>query len=83
VADAERPETIERQLEDTRERLAETIDRLVDRTNPKNVVRRQLDSVKGFFVDPQGNPRTENILKVAAGVGGFLAVVVVIRRVTS
>ena len=32
--------------------------------------------------DAQGNPRTENILKVVGGVAGFVAVLVVIRRVT-
>src|SRR3712207_6890668 len=35
VADAERPDAIEREMEETRERLAETIDQLVYRTNPK------------------------------------------------
>lgn len=73
---------IERDIEETRERLATTIDELVNRTNPKNVVSREVASVKGAFIDPQGNPRTENILKVVAGVAGFVAVLVVIRRVT-
>jgi hypothetical protein len=82
VADAVRPDSIEREMEETRERLAETIDQLVNRTNPKNVVRRELDAVKATFVDAQGNPRTENIVKVAAGVAGFVAVLVAIRLVT-
>lgn len=72
----------EAEIEATRERLAQTIDELLDRTNPRNVVRREVAGVKAFFVDPQGNPRTENILKVAAGVAGVIGVVVVIRRVT-
>ncbi len=84
---AQTPETqstdsIEHEMEETRERLAATIDQLVYRSSPKTIVRREVATVKGFFVDPHGNPRTENILKVAAGVGGFFAVVVVIRRVT-
>lgn len=33
-------------------------------------------------MDEQGNPRTENILKVVGGVAGFVVLLVVIRRVT-
>jgi hypothetical protein len=83
VSEAERqPDSIERDIEEVRERLAHTIDELVHRTSPKTIVRREVATVKGFFVDAQGNPRTENILKVAGGVAGFVAVLVVIRRVT-
>ena len=76
------PEAIEREMDETRQRLATTIDQLVNRTNPKNVVRREVDTVKGTFVDPAGNPRTDNILKAAGGAVGFLVLLVVIRRVT-
>jgi hypothetical protein len=75
-------DSIETDIEATRQRLASTIDQLVDRTSPKNVVRRELATVKGYFVQPDGSPRTDNILKVTAGVAGFVAVVVLIRRVT-
>ena len=34
-----------------RERLAQNIDALVDRTNPKNIARRGLADVKARFVD--------------------------------
>ena len=83
MPDTERPDTIEREMEQTRDRLAATIDELVHRTNPKTVVRREVATVKAYFVDRDGNPRTENILKVVGGVAGFVAVVVVIRRVSS
>jgi hypothetical protein len=76
------PEAIERDIEEVRDRLAHTIDELVHRTNPKTIVRREVNTVKGFFVGPDGNPRTENILKVAAGVVGFVGLLVVIRRVS-
>ena len=76
------PDRIEQDIEQTRARLASTIDQLVDRTNPKNVVKREVNAVKRTFVDEQGNPRTENILKVVGGVAGFVALVVVIRKVT-
>ena len=76
------PDRIEQDIEETRARLAATIDQLVDRTSPKKVVRREVNAVKATFVDAQGNPRTENILKVVGGVAGFVVVLVVIRKVT-
>ena len=78
----ERTESLEREIEETRERLAATIDQLVDRTSPKNVVRREIAAAKAVFVDAEGNPRTKNILKVVGGVAGFVGLLVVIRRVT-
>ena len=76
------PDRIEQDIDETRARLAATIDQLVDRTSPKNVARREMVAVRRTFVDDQGNPRTENILKVVAGIAGFVAVLVVIRKVT-
>ena len=75
-------EAIEREMDQTRQRLATTIDQLVDRTNPKNVLRREVETVKGTFVEPDGTPRTDNILKVVGGVVGFVVLLVMIRRVT-
>ena len=80
--DVESTDSIEREMEQTRDRLATTIDQLIYRTSPKTIVRREVATVRGYFVDAQGNPRTENILKVAGGVAGFITVIVVIRRVT-
>ena len=80
-ADTRGPETIESEVEATRERLALTIDQLVHRASPKTIVRREVAGVKAHFVDPQGNPRTDNILKVAGAVVGFIAVMVIIRKV--
>jgi hypothetical protein len=83
VSEAERqPDSIERDIEEVRDRLAHTIDELIYRTSPKTIARREVATVKGYFVDPRGNPRTENILKVAGGVVGFVALLVVIRHVT-
>jgi hypothetical protein len=74
---------LEREIEETRERLAGTIDELIYRSNPKTIVGRQVAQVKGFFVDATtGEPRTENILKVAAGVIGTIVVFALIRKVT-
>jgi Protein of unknown function (DUF3618) len=76
------PATIEGEMEATRERLARTIDQLVYRASPKTIVRREIATIKAHFVDAQGNPRTDNILKVAGAVVGAVALVVVIRKVT-
>ena len=76
--------TLEAQMEATRERLAGTIDQLVYRTSPKTIVRREITSVKGYFVDLRtGQPRTTNILKVVGGVVGAAVLFAVVRRVAS
>ena len=77
------PEVIEKDLEVTRERLAATIDQLLYRASPKTVVKREVATIRGYFVDVDGNPRTDNILKVAGGVVGFVTFVVVVRRLSS
>ena len=76
------PDALERDIEATRERLASTIDQLVYRASPKTIIKREVATVRAHFVDAQGNPRTDNIVKVAGGVVGFLVFVVVVRRVT-
>jgi hypothetical protein len=80
-ADTRAPETIEREIEATRDRLADTIDQLLYRSSPKTIAKREVASVKGFFVDPETGPRTDNIVKVAVGVGGFVAALLIIRKV--
>lgn len=74
---------LEREIEETRERLAGTIDQLVHRSNPKVIVGREVASFKAHFVDVEtGQPRTDNILKVVGGVVGAIALVVVLRKLT-
>jgi hypothetical protein len=75
---------LEAQMEATRERLADTIDQLVHRASPKTIARREITSVKGYFVDLRtGQPRTTNILKVVGGVIGTAVLFAVVRRVAS
>ncbi|MDT0203974.1 DUF3618 domain-containing protein [Nocardioides sp. AE5] len=75
---------IESDLEETRERLAQTIDQLVYRVHPKTIVSREIAAVKAHFVDQNtGAPRTDNILKVVGGVVGVVALFVVVRKVAS
>jgi predicted component of type VI protein secretion system len=73
--------SLEAEIEETRERLAATIDQLLHRSSPKTIVSREITSVKAYFVDPTGAPRTDNILKVAGTVVGVVALFTVIRRV--
>ncbi|HSJ21141.1 MAG TPA: DUF3618 domain-containing protein [Nocardioidaceae bacterium] len=80
-ADTRAPETIESEIEATRDRLAHTIDQLLYRSSPKTIAKREVASFKGFFVDPVTGPRTDNIIKVTVGVGGFVAFMLVARKV--
>jgi hypothetical protein len=74
---------LEREIEETRDRLATTIDQLIHRASPKTIVGREVAQLKDYFVDSTtGEPRTENILKVAGGVVGTVVLFVLIRKVT-
>jgi hypothetical protein len=84
VSNGTDPTALAAEIEETRERLADTIDQLMHRASPKTIVSSEVAEVKGFFVDPlTGEPRTENILKVVGGVVGAIALLVVIRKVVS
>jgi hypothetical protein len=75
---------LEREIEETRERLASTIDQLAYRAHPKTIVGRQVTTVKSHFVDlDTGAPRTDNILKVAGAVVGAIVLFAVVRKVAS
>lgn len=73
--------SIEQEMEETRKRLAATIDQLAYRASPKTIAKREVDSVKGFFLDATGSPRTDNIAKVAGGFVGVVVLFVLIRKV--
>ena len=72
---------IEQDMEQTRERLAATIDQLLYRSSPKTIARREVAAVKGYFVDPAGHPRADNIAKVVGGVVGVVAVFALVRKI--
>ncbi len=75
---------LEREIEETRQRLAATIDQLAYRAHPKTIVGRQVTTVKSHFVDlDTGAPRTDNILKVAGAVVGAVVLLAVVRKVAS
>ncbi len=43
--------------------------------------RREIASIRGFFVDASGSPRTDNILKVVGGAAGAVALFVIARKI--
>ncbi len=77
------PEEIAADIAETRNRLAGTIDALVYRAQPKTIIRRQTEALKAKFVDENGSPKTDAIVKVAGAVVGFVVVIVAIRKLTS
>ena len=78
------PSALEREIEETRERLAGTIDQLLHRASPKTIVGREICSIKAHYGDPQtGEPRTDNILKTVGAVVGVVVAFVAVRKITS
>jgi hypothetical protein len=75
-------DSLESEIEATRERLADTIDQLVYRASPKTIVRREVATLKAVYVAPDGSPRTDNMLKTAGAVIGFVALMVALRKLT-
>ena len=74
--------SLEREIEETRERLATTIDQLLYRSNPKTIISREVSSIKAHYVDTEtGRPRTDNILKTVGGVAGVVVLFAVIRKI--
>jgi hypothetical protein len=74
---------LEHEIEQTRQRLAGTIDQLIYRSSPKTITRRQLASVKATYVDPvTGQPNVPNVLKTAGVVLGVVGLVVALRQLS-
>ncbi|MGH3472479.1 MAG: DUF3618 domain-containing protein [Nocardioidaceae bacterium] len=80
---ARTPDQIAADIAETRNRLAGTIDQLVYRAQPKTIAKRKAESLKARFVDEQGHPKLDQILKVSGIAVGILAVVVAIRKIAS
>lgn len=74
------PDELVGEIDQIRDRLADTVDALLDRTNPKNVARRSLADLKARFVDETGSPKLETILPVVGGAIAVIAGIVVVRR---
>lgn len=78
---ARTPDQITAEIDVTRDRLAGTIDQLVYRVQPKTIAARQLEAIKGSFYDDEGKLDLTMVAKVAGGVVGFLALIVLIRKI--
>ncbi len=68
------------EIEQIRDRLADTVDALIDRAHPRTIARRSLASAKARFIQPDGSPRVEVIAPVAGVVAAVVTVIVVLRR---
>ena len=74
--------SLEREIEETRQRLATTIDQLLYRSHPRTIVSREVSSIKAHYVDTDtGRPRTDNILKTVGGVVGAVVLFAVVRKI--
>jgi anti-sigma factor RsiW len=82
-ASARTPEEIEAEIAATRERLASTVDELVDKAHPRNVVKRQVEQARSQVFDAEGNLRTEKIATVAGAIAAVLVVLLLIRRMVN
>ncbi len=74
---------IQAEIEATRQRLAGTIDELAYRAQPKEIARRQSESLRASFAaatrDETGNLRTERVTAVLAAVA-FVAIAMGLLR---
>jgi len=68
---------IERELEETTDRLAARLDALVDRVSPAAIMGRGRASVRRAVMTPNGRPRAEFI---GALIGGLIGVAVLVWR---
>ena len=76
--------SLEREIEETRQRLAGTIDQLAHRAHPKTIVGREIWTIKAHYVDVRtGQPRTDNILKTVGAVAGVVVAFVLVRKITN
>ena len=72
---------IESDMEATRERLAATLGQLQEAIQPKNIAHRQLEKVKGFYVDEYGAVRPESVAKTVGVVVASVVVVKVLKKI--
>ena len=83
-ADHRSPAQIEAEIEQTRDRLAGTLDELTERLSPRAALRRADSAVRGTFASPDGAVRKDRAAMAAGAlltvVGGCVALRVVRHR---
>jgi hypothetical protein len=81
AAPARTPDDIERDIIETRARLARSVDELAQEANPVALAGRAQQAVRDFFVDPaSGELRMDRVAKTAAAVAAFLVFRGIVRR---
>ncbi|GAB3689039.1 DUF3618 domain-containing protein [Angustibacter aerolatus] len=82
--EATSPEDIEAEIEQTRARLAGTVDELAVRIHPKSIAQRSVEDVKQTARDaaltPEGKPRTERLVAAGAALLALIGLVVWRKR---
>ena len=82
---------IEADLAATRDRLASSIEDLIDQVHPQRVKQRQIDSARALvtgeidnaksqFVYPNGELRISRLAAIGGGVAGFVTFLIVVRK---
>jgi len=75
---------LEAQIVATRERLSSTLDELAIRAQPKEIVRRQVESAKAKLDEatrtPDGELRIERVVGIIAAVSALLLALGLLRR---
>lgn len=81
------PAEIEADMNATRERLTATLTQLQDTVQetfaPRNIMHRQLEKVRGYYIDEYGAVRPERVAKTVGAVVAVVVVVKVTRKVFS
>jgi hypothetical protein len=74
------PQDLEHDIEQTRDRLADTLDELLFRIKPKTIVQRQIEGARSHFVDAEGSVRPDRVVAAVGAAVGVVAFFVVVRR---
>jgi len=78
------PAAIEAEIAETRARLASTIDELAVRAQPKEIARRQAQSVRTRLIEathtPEGDVRVDRVGAIAAGSAVLVGLAILHRR---
>jgi anti-sigma factor RsiW len=74
------PAQIEADIAATRARLASTVDELVDKAHPKNIVRRQVEQARAQVYDADGRLRTQKLVAVGGAALSVIGALLLVRR---
>ena len=78
--DTRSPAEIEADIEQTRDRLAGTLDELTDRLSPRTALRKANSTMRGAFVTPEGSVRKDRAAVVLGAFASVVAGMVALRR---